>query len=259
MAAAKKDLASTQQKFSDHLATNSDLLNSQQSLDAAQLKIDALINSGAGGKQKLLAPASGIVGKIDVQEGQIVPAGGPLLEIAAGNRIAARLGLEPDDAAQLHIGDPVILSEIRSGSSANVSGKIELITRQIDHETGLVDVLVAFPVDAGLLLGGFVRGRFSTASAQGLIVPRSAALPTDDGYGIFTVEDGHAAEHKVTLGLQDDQDTIIQGEGLKPDSLVVVSGNYELEDGMAVTVEPATDAAPTASTAPSAQTAEMRP
>lgn len=262
IAAAKKDFANSTQRFNDHLATNSDLLTSQQNLDAAQLKLDSFTRNGASGTQKLKAPVNGIVSKIDVQEGQIVPAGGPLLEIVAGNRIAARLGLEPSDAAQVHPGDPVTLTEVRAGLSAAVDGKIELITKQIDHDTGLVDVLVTFPKDAGLLLGGFVRGEFATSSADGLIVPRAAALPTDDGYRVFTIEDGHAVEHAVKLGLQNDQETIVDGDGLKPDSLVVISGNYELENQMAVTLQEPNNTQPattTAATTSPSYPAETRP
>jgi membrane fusion protein, multidrug efflux system len=262
LAAAQQDFANTQRRFNDHLATNSELLTSQQNLTAAELKLDSLEKNGAGGPQKLQAAAAGIVSKIDVQQGQIVPAGGPLVEIAAGNRIAARLGVEPADAMKLHAGDAVNLTEVRSGSSDSTTGKIMLITRQIDHDTGLVDVLVSFPANAGLVLGGFVRGEFVTATATGLIVPRDAALPESDGFKLFTVENGKAVEHTVTCGLATDRQVIVSGDQLKAGDAVVVTGNYQLEDKMAVTIQ-TPDSQPTTATAPTTDgrvsTAETRP
>jgi len=260
LAAAKQDFANTQHRFSDHLATNSDLLTSQQNLNAAELKLDSLEKNGAAGPQELQAAAAGIVSKIDVQEGQIVPAGGPLVEIAAGNRIAARLGVEPADALKLHSGDAVRLIEVRSGSSDSVAGKITLITRQIDHDTGLIDVLVSFPANAGLVLGGFVRGEFVIATSTGLIVPRDAALPEEDGFKLFTVENGKAVEHTVTCGLATDRQVIVSGDQLKAGDSVVVTGNYQLEDKMAVTIQTA-DSQPATAPAPDGRvpTGETRP
>src|SRR5262249_8659131 len=82
LAAAQRDLKQTEQRFADHLATNSELSQAQQTLQSAQLKLDSLVQRGAGaGSQKLKSPVAGIISKIDVQDGQIVAAGAPLVEI----------------------------------------------------------------------------------------------------------------------------------------------------------------------------------
>lgn len=245
LAAAKKDLAQTQQRFNDKLATNQELLASQQAVDAAQLKADALSHGGASGPTTLKAPAAGIVSKVDVQEGQIVPAGGPLVEIAGGNRIVARLGVEPTDAQTIHPGDKVSLTQVNLESGEPVDGKVDLVTQRVSPDTRLVDVFVSLPKESGLLLEGFVRGEFTTAS-EGLIVPRSAVLPDDEGLVLFTVEDGKAVKHAVKIGLRNDQDAQVSGDRLKAGDTVVVVGNLELEDGMAVSAQ----AAPAPATQP---------
>ena len=43
-------------------------------------------------------------------------------------------------------------------------------------------------------------------------------------------------KHQVRIGLQNDQEVEIQGAGVQAGEPVVVVGNYELKDGMAVKV-----------------------
>jgi hypothetical protein len=59
-------------------------------------------------------------------------------------------------------------------------------------------------------------------------------LPDDEGYSLFTVDSGKAAEHKVTIGMKNDESILVTGEGLSAGQSVVIVGNMELEDGMAV-------------------------
>ena len=88
-------------------------------------------------------------------------------------------------------------------------------------------------------LDGYVRGELMIAGADGLVVPRSAVLPDDEGFSMFTVDQGKAVEHKVSIAGEDDQSAEITGEGLAEGQAVVAVGNMELEDGMSVKVEPA--------------------
>jgi multidrug efflux pump subunit AcrA (membrane-fusion protein) len=80
-------------------------------------------------------------------------------------------------------------------------------------------------------------GKITVASAQGLIVPRSAVLPEEDHYVLFTVKGGHAQEHTVRVGLENGKDAEVAAKELQPGEPVVTLGNYELKDGMAVKMD----------------------
>src|SRR5204862_966853 len=114
--AAQRDLKQVEQRFADHLATNQDLSQAQQAARSAELKLQSFEQRGVATEQTLKSDAAGIVGKINVQEGQIVAAGTALLEIASGNRIEAALAVDPADAATLKVDQPVKLSLV-GGSS----------------------------------------------------------------------------------------------------------------------------------------------
>src|SRR5207248_2928236 len=145
---------------------------------------------------KLHSPAAGIVSKVDVQEGQIVPAGAPLVEIATGERIEVALGVEPPDALALKKGQAVELTPIGRATTQPVAGQIRVIGQRVDPTSRLVNVLVTLPAQSHLMLETFVAGKLTKATTQALLVPRGALLPQEDGgYALFTVKDGHAVKH----------------------------------------------------------------
>jgi RND family efflux transporter MFP subunit len=243
---ATRDLNQVQQRFADHLATNQELSQAQQLVQSAKLKLESLVQRGVGQSHELKAPATGLVSKVDVQEGQIVPSGNPLVEWVAGNRIEVRLGVGPDDAKSLKVGQPVRLRRVgRSSSEEAFEGQVRVVGQRLDPATRMVDVMVSPPPDAGFLLDSYVEGEMTKATEIAFVVPRDAALPDEAGhYMLFTVRDGHAVKHSVRLGLQNDRFVQVIGDDLKEGEPVVVVGNYQLQDGTAVEIqEPATQPA----------------
>jgi RND family efflux transporter MFP subunit len=207
-----------------------------------------------------------VLSKVDVQEGQIVPAGAALVEIASGNRIEASLGVEPADAAALKVGQRIDLAPVGAASNETIPGQVRLVAARVDPATRLATVLVTLPPDTHLMLDSFVTGALTRASADdALIVPRDAVLPREEGDTVvYTVVDDHAKQHVVRIGLENGRETQVIADDLKTGDPVVVGGNYVLEDGMDVkvkeaekeTTEPATAPATTepATTAPAPAT-----
>jgi membrane fusion protein, multidrug efflux system len=248
--AAQTDLTQTRQRFNDHLATNADLLLSQQTLQQAQLKLDSFEKAGATGDLEL--KAAGLVSKVDVQQGQVVPAGTPLVEINSGLAQQINLGVEPVDAAAIHIGDPVILTPLGTEGS-NIQARVQMIAQQIDPQTRLINVMVSLPPNTSLPLDVYMKGEIDLPTSGGLVVPRAAVLPDDQGYSVFTVDGQKAVEHHVTIAGQDDQSAQITGDDLAAGQSVVITGNMELEDGMSVKTQ--ADTAGQSTTQPTAQEA----
>jgi RND family efflux transporter MFP subunit len=237
-AAAERDLQLVQQRYDQKLATNAELFTAQNALRTAQARLQNLQQSGAGGPRELKSETAGIVGKVDVQTGQIVPAGNPLVEVAPENRIEVHLGAEPEDVPLLKLGQQADLTPVDDPAATPVVGKVRLIGQRVDPMTRLVDVMVALPPDARLLLESFVTGRMMNTSAPGWLVPRDALLPGDNGeFVLFTLKDGHAVKHSVHLGIENDREAQVIAVDLKEGDPVVVEGNYELDEGTLVRVE----------------------
>ena len=234
--AANKDLKQTQQRFDLKLATNQDLLQSQENQQTAQVKLGNLRQRDAGTEQgKIFAKTAGFIVKVDAQDGQIAAADSSLLQVVPSDKIEIRLGVEPDDAGRLRVGRAVQWVSLNGKNDDGQGGEIRFITDRVDPETRLIDVWVTPDSPDTLVLDSSVRAEVVTETKQALVVPRSAVLPEDNTYSLFTVTDGHAVKHVVSLGLKNDKEVEITGDGLKDGDAVVVQGNLELEDGMAVT------------------------
>jgi membrane fusion protein, multidrug efflux system len=233
---ARQKLGHVRELFALKLATNAQILEAQEAARQAAVRLESLKRRGVDGKRIIRSEEAGLVGKVHIQEGAIVPAGNPLVEIIAQDRLEVRLGVEPGDAGRLVPGQFVRLSYVDVPSARETIGRISKISRAVNPVTRLLDVLVSLPRSAGYLLGEYILGRIRTASSYGLVVPRSAVLPDSAGHVLFTVRDGHAVKHIVRVLRESDKEVQVSGTGLKSGDKAVVEGNYELKDGMAVRI-----------------------
>ena len=198
-----------------------------------------------------------------VQQGQIVPAGGPLLEVVPTAAVEVRLGVEPGTV--LREGQVIsVTSATRVRRSRGTGGGGPPPTRdvrRVSPDTRLVDAFVSLPKEHGLPLDLPVVGRWTDEPVDGYVVPRSAALPTDEGFVLFALADGHAKRHPVTILAEEGNEILVKGADLHPGDQVVVVGNFELTDGMAVEVgeAEAEGAATKPATAPASTRRPRRP
>src|SRR5438309_8883191 len=185
--AARKELKQTQDRFNLKLATNQELSAAEKTARDAEAQLTALQRAGAGGDKRIHSDISGVIAKVDAQDGQIVPAGGPLIEIVAENEIEVKLGVEAEDLPAVPPGAAISIFPINDPTASQVEGSVRLITRRIDPATRLVDAYVSLPEGTKLLLDGYVRGEVQHTEKNALVVPRSAALPNESrSYDIFT-------------------------------------------------------------------------
>ncbi|MCX7429239.1 MAG: efflux RND transporter periplasmic adaptor subunit [Planctomycetia bacterium] len=232
------ELKLVEERLGLKLGTRADLIQARQKVQAAELQLANLEKRGVGGTQTIAAEGEGLVSRIDVQEGQIVAAGVPLLATIGEHQIHVRLGIEGEDLVNLQVGQAVRLLPVNAPESQAVEGRIHLITREVDPQTRLVNVFVSPPADARLLLHGYIEGRIVIRAGDVLAVPRSAVLPRKGEYLVYSVERGRAIEHVVEIGMESDQRAQVLGDNLQEGQEVVVEGNAELQDGMPVEVEP---------------------
>jgi len=236
--AARKELKQTQERFNLKLATNQDLSAAEKTARDAEAQLTALQRAGAGGDNRIHSDISGVIAKVDAQDWQIVPPGGPLVEIVAENEIEVKLGVEPEDLSAAQQGASITIFPVNDPTAAQVDGSIRLVTRRIDPTTRLVDVYVALPKGTKLLLDQYVRGEIQRTEKDALVVPRSAVLPNESReFKVFTVANNRAVTHTVKIGAENPKEMQVVADDLHPGDLVVTVGNYELEDGMAVEIK----------------------
>ena len=235
---AKQALVNMERKFQLKLATNDQLLQARQTAELAELALASLKKEGADTVRDMTAATKGLVSKVAVDQGAIVPGGNPLVQIVPQRQLEVKLGVEPEDTDKIRPGMEVSLSRPLAPASKPVSGKVRKISRSINAQTRLVDVFVTLSSPELFLLGQWVTGRIVVSSVSGLVVPRSAVLPEGKEFALFVVKGGRAFRKKVRILAESRSETALSGADIKAGDQVVIMGNYELTDNMPVAVEP---------------------
>jgi len=138
--AARKELKQTQERFNLKLATNQELSAAEKTARDAEVQLATLQRAGAGADNRIHSDLGGVIAKVNVQDGQIVAAGSPLIEIVAESEIEVKLGLEAEDLSAAQDSAPIIIFPVNDPTAAKVEGSIRLVTRRVDPATRLVDI-----------------------------------------------------------------------------------------------------------------------
>lgn len=238
---AQGELARTQSLYDKGLATQSQLATARKAAEDAQQALAAQNQTGvASGNKVIAAPIDGVVLQLSAAQGDQVQPGAAILQLAGGNakdvRANVMLGVEPSDVPAIHAGDTVTLHGLSTSlAKAAADGHVVLVGASVDQQSQLVNVGANVPLGQSAFIPGTrVRADIATRSGTHWVVPRSAVLKDDKGAYVFQITPQNKARRvavvmQVENGDRYGVDGPIDGaEGL------VVSGNYELKDGMAV-------------------------
>ena len=235
---ADQGLEAARQRFDLKLATRQDLFAAEQAAEDAKAKLSSLTDRGMSGDGKLLAPVAGVVTRLDVQPGMLVPAGTALVSIAGTAQLEAHLAIEAADASKVHKDQPVEVAPSDRPDAGNSMGSVRQVGSAVDPVSGAVDVRVTLPAGKPWFAGEHVRGTVHTKEKVTLVAKRAAVLPDGDQQVLFTVQNNKAVRHVVHIGISGDDAVEVDAGDLHAGDSSVVVGNYELEDGMSVEVLP---------------------
>ena len=134
-------------------------------------------------------------------------------------------------------GDLTVLALDRDNNTVLATGKLAVIDNQIDTSTGTIKLKATFPnEDLRLWPGQFVNARAVIDSFDGLVVPSSVVQHGPLGEYAYVVKDNVARVQTLNVARTQDGEAFITdpGSGLRPGDLVVVDGQYRLQDGAKV-------------------------
>lgn len=239
---AQGELARTQSLYDKGLATQSQLATAKKAVQDAQQALAAQDQMGvAPGARTLTSPVDGVVLQVSVAQGDQVQAGAAIMQLAANGggkdaRANVTLGVEPSDAASIHTGDAVKLHGLSTTlAKTAVPGRVVMVGASVDAQSQLVNIGANVPLgQTAFIPGTRVSADIATNSGTHWIVPRNAVLKDEHGDYVFQIAPGNKA-HRVNVVTKVEDAGRYGIDGMLDESLpLVVSGNYELKDGMAV-------------------------
>lgn len=218
------------------LATQAQVDAARKALFDAQAQLHSLQQQGAGQAQtRVVAPLDGIVLGVSAAPGDLLAAGSPLLQLGRAGSLQALAGVPPEDATRLQPGQAVRLSAVFDPAQ-HWQGTIRSVGAAINPKTQRLDVLIALPAQASLPVAGTsVQADMVLGRWRGWVVPRDAVLQDTRGSYVFQDAQGKALRVPVHIAIESGLQTGLTG-ALDPKLPLVVAGNYELRDGMALRV-----------------------
>lgn len=192
----------------------------------------------------ITAPFSGTIGISQVRSGTSVVAGQTVLNtISTDNPIAVDFTV---DQREVYRFSQLQQSQKKGDSTFSIAfgtdvypyhGKITLIDRAVDAQTGTIKTRLSFPNDKNLLKAGMsttVRV-LNNASQKSVMIPYKAVTEQLGEYFVYVVGDSSkVSQRKISLGKQIATSVIVK-DGLSEDEKIVVEGIQNLREGVVVT------------------------
>jgi RND family efflux transporter MFP subunit len=187
------------------------------------------------------APFAGVVASRNAEVGDVINpmmggfggGAGGVLTMMDYSRIKVNVDISPQDIGRIQKGQAAVL-RVGSLPGREFRGVIRVVNLTADPSSKKFGVEAVFEnPDSALRPGVFGDLVFEVQSHENaLVVPQKAIL--ENTY-VFIVEAGKAVKKDVVLGLQNTTMVEVLG-GLTEGALVVVEGNFGLEEGAAVQV-----------------------
>ena len=238
-----------------HAIAQSDYDNAQAGFRQVQASVDqynALI-----ARKTLRAPFDGVAGIRQVNLGQYLKEGDPVVALQAFDPIYVNFSLPEQDLSKLAVGQPVVL-RVDSFENRTFSGKITAINSMVDLATRNIQVQATFANPEWLLRPGmFAKVSVVRTERENVVaIPATAIHYAPYGDSIFIVSEMKDQQGKEYQGVKEQfiklgqsrGDMVAVVSGLKPGQEVVTSGVFRLKNGARVTInnriKPGSDLAP---------------
>ena len=196
-------------------------------------------------RKTIRAPFTGALGIRQVNLGQYVSGGDPIVPLQSLSPIYVNFSVPQQDLSQLRPGREVRVT-LEGSTGAPLSGRITAVEAVVDEATRNVQVQATLENRDGRLRPGmFVQAQVVLGASTGVIsVPASAVSYAPYGDSVFVVEALKGPKGETYRGVRQQVvklgaargDQVAVLSGIKPGEEVVTSGAFKLRNGAAVHV-----------------------
>ncbi|MGF1467742.1 MAG: efflux RND transporter periplasmic adaptor subunit [Sandaracinaceae bacterium] len=211
--------------------------SSAEALDALDSSLRARVDEARESldRHRVVAPFPGVIAARQVDPGDWVSAGDPVLELVADDHTEVLVRVEPTLLSDVDVGTSVTIR----GAGLEVPGRVEGVVRALDPATRTAQLRVLATEEApGLLAGATAEVEVTVErGGDGVLVPRDALVVGVAETRVFTVADEQAQPVVVDVLERGVSLVRVQADGLAPGTRIVVRGNERLRPGQPVQVD----------------------
>jgi membrane fusion protein (multidrug efflux system) len=196
-------------------------------------------------RKTIRAPFSGVLGIRQVNLGQYLTGGAPVVPLQSLNPVYVNFGIPQQEAAQIRPGRSVQITVGELGDS-KFTGRVSALDSVVDETTRNVQVQATLANPGGKLRPGmFVQAQVMLgAGRQVVALPASAINYAPYGDSVFVVSDLKNPQGQPYRGVRQQVvklgdargDQIAVLSGIKPGEEIVTSGVFKLRNGVPVQV-----------------------
>lgn len=219
---------------------NGGSLTQQQLDDAQNLYEDAAIQLEQAEKELINAtiksPLTGIITKKQVEEGEYINIGSPIVTIVDISRLKIKLNVSEVNVYQLKFGDKAIIStDVYPG--VVFEGNISFISSQGDDSHNYpVEIVIPnnskYPLKSGTFANVMIK---LPVAVEALYIPRESLLGSITEASVYVAENNKAILKKIVV--ENGNDKYIRViSGLKEGEEVIVNGQINLSENKAIKI-----------------------
>ncbi len=188
------------------------------------------------------SPASGVVGMLPYKKGALVSASNALTTVSNISSMEVYFSMNEKDVLAMQRGGsdlsslPSVKLQLSDGTIYDQEGKITKMSGVIDAATGTVQMIAVFANPQKLLKSGasgsIIIPRVNTGA---IIIPQRCVMEVQNKKFIYTLgKDNKVKYTEIKVDPQDDGNSYIVLEGIKPGDKYVTNGITKLNDGMEI-------------------------
>jgi Cu(I)/Ag(I) efflux system membrane fusion protein len=187
-----------------------------------QLTKDRRVNS----RMTFVSPASGVIARIDVSEGQYVSEGTNLYRIEKLDQVWVESELYPSESLLVKLGDKLKVKV--TGFSDAIEGRVMFLSPEYRQNSQINIARVLIPNTKQEFIPGMQANIFITQGGKkAIVVPIDAVIRSGELNHLWVAEDSVFRFRKIKVGSENAEQIEIL-EGIEENESVVVSGAYLL-------------------------------
>jgi membrane fusion protein (multidrug efflux system) len=221
-----------------------DLKNARQQVDAANSE---LTRAKTDYEYSLIkAPFDGTIGFSGVKLGALITPGQTLLNtISSDDPMGVDFEISETELSRFQKLDNAAISKndstfritLPDNSVYPYSGKISVIDRAVNPQTGSIRVRITVPNNEKILKSGMSCKVLVLNANPGkqILIPFKAVMEQLSEYFVYTIKNNNVKQVKVTIGHRVSTDVIVL-KGLNGDEEIVVDGIQKVHDGSEIKI-----------------------
>jgi len=235
VAKLKKDLERNNNLYIGGTITEQQLNDAQNSYDNAEIQLEQAEKQLSYATIK--SPISGVITKKQVEEGEYINIGSPIVTIIDISRLRIKLNVSESNVYQFKLNDKAtITTAVYPGIT--FEGTISFISSQGDDSHNYpVEIVIPNNSKYPLKSGTFAKAMIKLpVEAEAAYIPRESLLGSITDAEVYVAENNKAILKKIVVGNGNDQ-FIKVISGLKEGEEVIINGQINLSENKAIKIE----------------------